>query len=654
MKRRTFLRVAGGAAFGMGIAKGGKENVVLGAKTERPNILWITCEDISPNLGCFGDAEARTPNLDKLASEGARYTNAFSVSGVCAPSRSCLITGMYPITLGTCHMRCNHTPPPHVRCFPAYLRDAGYYCTNNSKTDYQFDVPRDAWDECNRQAHWRNRPDKKQPFFAVFNFTVTHESQIGTLPKGPDDDRVPPETERHDPANAKVPPFFPDTPLIRRHWAHYYDLITRMDQQAGETLAQLEEDGFAENTLVFFYGDHGVGLPRAKRWLYDSGLHVPLILRWPGHVAPGSVSDRLVSFVDFSASVLSAAGVPIPGHMQGKAFLGGAAAAPRDAIYAARDRMDERYDLIRAVRDKRYKYIRNYQPYRPYAQYLAYPESFPVMQEMRRVKAEGKLEGPAALFFREAKPLEELFDTKADPYELNNLIEAKNSDFLRAESPEQAAVLSRLRAALDKWLDEAKDLGFVPETDLEAWLENGGPRLAGNPRPRYQTGGTASVFGRSLEAWVEDLNGGDPLRRLRAIVSIGLAGPVSAPILLASLEDPGGAVAFWGAVGLGHAGVKTPAVREALKRALERPEITAKLGAAEALNRLGWPGDMLDFAVEAAKHEDAFVRLRAVQILEEMAPNEPRVRGALEIALKDKVKYVARVAEHARGLPRSR
>jgi len=645
MKRRDFFRVAGGTVLGGSLAR--FTEAADAAKKTRPNILWITCEDISPNSGCYGDAEARTPNLDKLATQGARYTHAFSVSGVCAPSRSCLITGMYPITLGTCHMRCNHTPPSHVRCFPAYLRDAGYYCTNNSKTDYQFNVPRDAWDECNNRAHWRNREDKKQPFFAVFNFTVTHESKIGVLPKGSDDDRVPPEEERHDPMKAVLPPYYPDTPLIRKHWAHYYDLITRMDEQAGEILEQLEEDGFADNTLVFFYGDHGAGLPRAKRWLYDSGLQVPLLIRWPGHIEPGSVSDRLVSFVDFSGSVLSVAGVPVPGHMQGKPFLGDAAISPREYIYGARDRMDERYDLIRAVRDKRFKYIRNYQPYRTYAQYLTYPEGFPVMQEMRRVEAEGKLEGPTALFFRETKPLEELFDTEADPYELKNL----------ADSPEYADVLSRLRLELDQWIDDAKDLGFVPETDLDAWLENGGPNPRAGARLVYKAPEdreSVTVFGRSLTGWVSDLNEDDPLKRLRAIVSIGLAGPASESLLLASLEDPDGAVAFWGAVSLGHLGVKTSKIHETLQHALERPEITAQLGAAEALNRLGWSGDTKDALIKAANHSNPYVRLRATQIIEEMDLQESWVRETLESVLNDKLKYVVRVAEHALGIPASR
>ena len=233
----------------------------------RPNILWITTEDMSPDLGCYGDSEARTPNLDRFASEGARFSNAFSISGVCAPSRSALITGMYPTSIGTHHMRSKGVPPPDVKCFTEYLLAAGYYCSNNVKTDYNFDPPLTAWDESSRKAHWRGRAEG-QPFFSVINFTVTHESRIRAEPErfARLTAALTPE-DRHDPAKAQLPPYYPDDPIVRRDWANYYDLITAMDYKVGELLAQLEEDGLADNTIVFFYGDHGRGLPRAKRWI---------------------------------------------------------------------------------------------------------------------------------------------------------------------------------------------------------------------------------------------------------------------------------------------------------------------------------------------------------------------------------------------------
>ena len=454
----------------------------------RPNILWITAEDISPDLGCYGDTQARTPNLDQFASEGTLFTNAFSVSGVCAPSRSALITGMYPTSIGTHHMRSNVVPPSYVKCFTEYLRAAGYYCTNSSaelgrfkqpsgqaKTDYQFDSPLTAWDENSPNASWRGRA-KNQPFFSVINFEMTHESRI----------RVSHEVftrltgnltleDRHDPARVQLPPYYPDDPIVRRDWANYYDLITAMDYEVGELLAKLEEDGLAKNTIVFFFGDHGRGLPRAKRWIYDSGIRVPLMVRWPEKVKAGAVRNDLVSFVDFSPTVLSLAEIKIPTHIQGQAFLGDQSFPPRNYIYAARDRMDETYDIIRAVRDKKYKYIRNFEPGKPYAQFIRYAEKMPTMQVMRLYnKCEkslgsgcvnmGALKGPEKLFFLPVKPTEELYDTTVDPHEVNNL----------ANSSNHQGVMKEMRTALKNWMKHTEDLGLIPEDKLMARMRPGG------------------------------------------------------------------------------------------------------------------------------------------------------------------------------------
>ncbi len=437
---------------------------VLGAPPNRPNILWITCEDTCPDLGCYGDAYARTPNLDAFAKQGVRYANAFSISGVCAPSRSAIITGMYPTTIGTLHMRNKAVPPPYVRCFPEYLRAAGYYCTNNVKTDYNFDNPLTAWDDSSRKAHWRNRPAGR-PFFAVFNITTTHESQIRCTDAefARHMARVAPE-DRHDPAKAVLPPYYPDTPVVRNDWARYYDLVTAMDSQVADLLKQLDEDGLADSTIVFFYGDNGRGLPRGKRWVYDSGIHIPLIVRFPDGLGAGTVREDLVSFVDFGPTVLSLAGVEVPKHMQGRPFLGKRKMEPRDYVFAARDRMDETYDIIRAVRDKQYKYIRNFKACRPYAQYIDYMEKMPTMQEMRRLNKLGQLVGPQKLFFLPEKPEEELYDLKADPYEIHNL----------ADDPAQRELLRRMRGVLDKWMKDAHDLGLVPEEELNERMRPGG------------------------------------------------------------------------------------------------------------------------------------------------------------------------------------
>ena len=417
---------------------------------ERPNIVWIVGEDLGPELGCYGDAYASTPNLDKLASEGALFSHAFTHAPVCAPSRSGLITGQYPTKIGTHHMRSKLLDPPPA--FTTYLRKAGYFVAWPGKTDFNFDVPRDAFDST---RPWLNNLPN-QPFFAYLNFTDSHESKI----------RQPRESfnkvtsvlkpeQRHDPAKAELPPYYPDTPKVRQDWASYYDLVSHVDHRVGETLRVLEEKGLLENTVVFFFGDHGRGLPRAKRWVYDSGIRVPLIVRWPGRIEPGSVRDDLVSFVDLGATVLALAGVEQPKDMDGHVFLGPKTRA-RKYVFAARDRMDERFDRIRAVRDARFKYIRNYHPELPYAQRISYMEEMPTMQEWRRLHAEGKLTGPQKLFFAERKPPEELYDTEADPHEVRNL----------ASDPAHRAKLQELRGALDEWIRRTGDLGQVPEREL--------------------------------------------------------------------------------------------------------------------------------------------------------------------------------------------
>jgi N-sulfoglucosamine sulfohydrolase len=436
--------------------------------TKRPNILWVSFEDTNPFYGCYGDRVARTPNVDRLAGGGCRWTNAYSTAGVCAPARSAVITGMHPISIGTHHMRTAHTNrfapelptpysavvPHYVKCFTEYLRAAGYYCTNNVKTDYQFDPPLTAWDELSTSAHWRNRPDPEQPFFAVFNPTRTHES--GMWPENC------PEIA-FDPGAIELPPYFPDTPKVREAMARMYTNIEYCDGILGELLQQLEEDGLAENTVVFHWSDHGP-LPRGKRWPYDSGIHVPLVVRWPGHLDPGGVSEQLVSTIDLGPTVLSIAGVDIPQHMQGQAFLGPQAGAPREYVYASRDRYDESYDMVRAARDRRFKYIRNYRPELPYLLWIPYRNRHPIVQEMWRLYLAGKLEGPQLLMFQPRRPVEELYDTQADPHEIHNLV----------GDPAYQPQLERLRRALDAWIGQVGDMGEVPEAEMvRQWYPGG-------------------------------------------------------------------------------------------------------------------------------------------------------------------------------------
>jgi arylsulfatase A-like enzyme len=441
----------------------------------RPNILWVSFEDTNPFYGCYGDPVARTPVVDRLASEGTRFPLAFSTAGVCAPARSAVITGMYPIAIGTHHMRTSHTNPAvpelptpysallpaHVKCFTEYLRAAGWYCTNNEKTDYQFTEPRSAWDDCSGTAHWRNRPDPDQPFFAVFNPHDTHESGMwpGMV-----------EEITFDPASVIVPPTFPDTPKVREALAQMYTQIEIVDRRFGEVLAELTEDGLAENTLVVHWSDHGP-LPRGKRWPYDSGIHVPMIVRWPGRIEPGAVSDQLVSTMDLGPSMLSACHIEIPPHLQGRAFLGDAAAAapPRKYVHASRDRHDSSYDRVRAVRDRRWKYLRHYYPQQPYVSWIPFRNAHPIMQELLRLHALGELDGIPARFLADSRPREELYDCEADPHETENL----------AAEPAHRDTLERLRSECDRWLTEVGDLGAIPEAQMVAtWYPHGIPDVA--------------------------------------------------------------------------------------------------------------------------------------------------------------------------------
>jgi arylsulfatase A-like enzyme len=439
-----------------------------GKEAQAPNILCLVCEDISPFLGCYGDPVAITPNIDSLAQEGIRFTRMYSVSGVCAPSRNALITGMYPSGIGGNNMRTGNTkrvenvpdslqippyectPPPFVKCFTEYLREAGYYCTNNDKEDYQFKAPRSAWDESGRSAHWRNRPEGS-PFFAVFNFTRSHESQIWAWDQEP--------WIIH-PDSVEVPPYLPDTPLVRRDIARMHSNNTIMDREVGEVLAQLEEDGLLDQTIVIFYSDNGGPLPRGKRELLETGTRVPFIVRFPGREDDGKVVEELCSFVDVAPTILSLAGVKVPGYMQGQPFLGEQRTAPRTYVFGARDRMDEWFDCRRSVRDLGYRYVRNYRPDLGAYIDLAYRKQMNTMQELLRCREEGVLNREQAYWFRTEKEPEELYDLSTDPYELQNL----------AGDPAFNEVKERLSRELDRWIAEIDDKGVKYPAEKELML----------------------------------------------------------------------------------------------------------------------------------------------------------------------------------------
>lgn len=427
----------------------------------RPNIVWVVAEDMSPYLEYYGDSTIHAPNLHRIASEGVIYTNVYSTAGVCAPSRSTLATGMYQTSMGTHHMRTTGSPTylpegvvPYSTVIPAeakmhseYLRKAGYYVTNNSKEDYQFKAPVTAWDESSNEAHWRNRPEGK-PFFSIFNFNICHESGMWRNAEHP---------LQVDPDSVPVWPYYPDTPLVREEIARMYSNILEMDEQVGEILDQLEADGLMDSTIIVFYADHGGPLPRQKREIYDTGLKVPMFIRYPDKRMAGEYEDELVSFVDFAPTLLSMAGIEPPAHMQGRAFAGTYEdPTARQYIYAGRDRLDSEYDMVRAVRDQRFKYFKNYQPEKPYFMEIAYREQMRLMQALHEYDSLGQLNEQQALWFQNSKPEEELYDLENDPYELNNL----------AENPEYQDKLTELRQKLVEWQEKYGDKGFIPETEM--------------------------------------------------------------------------------------------------------------------------------------------------------------------------------------------
>jgi N-sulfoglucosamine sulfohydrolase len=507
------------ASLFLGLALAPASTLARAAPAEpdaRPNLLLLVAEDLSPRIGAFGDALAETPTIDRLAAEGVRYPNAFTAAAVCAPSRAALISGMHPIAIGAQHMRASSrpaggyasVPPPDMKAFPERLRAAGYYTFVTEKLDYQWSGhfpgsgPFTIWDAEDDPALWRGR-DPGQPFFGMLNFMETHESglfvPLGSWPHsvshlvlqlvrawrfGLSDDGAP-----ISPAAVVVPPYYPDTPTVRAEIARHYANIRSMDASVGAVLRQLEADGLLESTIVVFMTDHGDGLPRAKRELFDAGIHVPLVVRWPSRwrpagTKPGDTDERLVSAVDLAPTLLELAGVAPPPTVDGRSFVSG---APRQYVYASCDRMDEVADRQRAVRDTRFKYIRSWHPELVGAHPLVFRDNLESMRELRALYAEGRLDAAARRWF-EPNGRERLFDLRADPHELRDL----------SADPEHAAELTRLRAALDAWLAEVGDGSEEPEDAMVARFEPDG-RQQKTPAPRAELDGGRLVLEPAAE-----------------------------------------------------------------------------------------------------------------------------------------------------------
>lgn len=461
---------------GTGTAKGAQE---------RPNILILMAEDMSSRVAAFGDSVASTPNIDRLAASGVRFPNTFTTAGVCAPSRAAHITGMHQISIGAQHMRASSfpggsylaVPPAQVKAYPELLRREGYYTLTNHKLDYQFSTyaagsgPFTIWDYEGPEPDWKLRAEG-QPFFALINFGMTHESRM--FPKNVVEQHKKGWKKVTDPADVSVPPYYPDAPLIRQDMAQQYDNVHEMDRMVGLWLERLAADGLADNTIVIWTTDHGDGLPRSKREIYDSGIKVPMVVYWPdGYAPPGAVNGgedtRLVSFIDFAPSVLSWAGAEVPAWMQGRPVL----ADPdevREYIFASKDRLDEMPFRERAVRDGQYKYLLNYRPGEPGGKSLAYREQLNTMQELHKWFDSGRMNEQQAFWF-EPRPREELYNIVDDPFEVSNLV----------EDPAHEEVLERMRQAYSRWRDRVPDLSDGPESEMAQRFWPGGEQPVTEP-----------------------------------------------------------------------------------------------------------------------------------------------------------------------------
>ncbi|MGI9470497.1 MAG: sulfatase-like hydrolase/transferase [Rubripirellula sp.] len=572
---------------------------------DRPNIVWITAEDMSPTLGCYDDAFADTPFIDRLASQSARYTHAFATAPVCSPSRACLINGCIATTQGTHPMRSQLPIPKEMKGFPELLRAAGYYTTNNVKTDYNSAaepaIKEASWNECSANAHWRNRkPD--QPFFSVFNLMTTHQSRTMVWPYEQFQEEVQSDllpTEIHDPNRVPLPPYYPDTPTVRKTVARYYDCVTMIDQRVGAILVELVEEGLLDDTIIFFYSDHGSGMPRHKRALFDSGMRVPLLVRLPEKhrhlarsvAAKGDV-DRLVNFEDFAPTVLSIAGLKtVPDSMSGQAFLGPLDTDRRELVFGHRDRVDEVMDMARSARSHDFLYIRNFMPHLGYNQQNAWSDQGEIRRDFYALHASGDATPAQAQYLAKTRPREELYDCVTDPMNLQNL----------AGDSRYGKVLAQLRDDLRTHMVESRDLGLVPE--IELWRHaKAMPPMAWAKSEAFQAESILSAA---------ELVGTDDFE------AIGQA-----------LENEDASIRYWGAVSCTAATKLPPPLRDALVKHFEDPSPAVAIEAAGAIAKHERDQDAMSALVAWFDNDDRTVALHAARTVELLA--DPTAKSAMQ------------------------
>ena len=577
----------------------------------QPNILWITCEDLSPILGCYGDRVANTPNIDLFAQNAVRFTNAYASAPICTPARSSLITGVYASSMGTHHLRGVVPKSDKIKCFTEFLRERGYYCTNNVKEDYNFITPEEAWDESSDSAHWRNRKPE-QPFFSVFNFMVTHQSQTRYgIEKLNEINSTLDEKDRINPDDVEIPPYYPDTPIVRNNIASLYTQVHIMDKKFQEIINQLEEDGLRENTIIFFYSDHGTGLPRGKGYLHDTGIKVPLIIEFPekyNHYSPakaGAFSDELVNFIDFPPTVLSLTGIDPPKHMQGNPFLGQYKKDSNDYVVSIRDRRDEVLMFSRSIRTDKYHYIRNFLPHRPRMQRNFYSEITPIRQELRRLDNLGLLQSNEDWLMEDSVPVDELYDTETDPHELNNL----------AQEAEHLEIMELLKRNLFSWMVETKDLGLVPEYEMIEKSKDG---------PPYDT------FSGNF----------DPKPILDLVDKIG-RGKQHIDSFNFALQSSNPVYRYWGATGLAALGQNAVESKELLQSTLNDPVPYVRFAASEAICNIGYPRKGVEILSKGLDSESVVNQLHASQILMAVGKNAAFALPKMKIAIDNLYKIGA-------------
>lgn len=565
-----------------------------------PNILWITTEDISLELGCYGDAYADTPNLDKLAENSIRYTRFFAESPMCAPSRSTIITGIHNGPLGSSQMRSNHRIPETIRPFTAYLREAGYYCVNNSKTDYNLardssgenkEFVAEGWDQSSPKAHWRNRPEGK-PFFCIFNYVDTHQSRasrndyeyfVEKVQSRLSKDRI------HNPEKAPLPPHYPKSEIARITEARYHDCITTLDDFVGKVLAELEGDGVADDTIVFFYSDHGAGMPTGKACASNFGLRCPLLVHFPEKYrdlapsGPDKVSDRLTCFADLAPTALNLAGVGIPPVMSGIPFLGAEVPEAPQYVHGTRDRMDETLETTRWISDGRYLLVRSYRTDIPYDQQSVtsfYNGNGKLCQEIRELKETGKLNEMQLHFWGDRRPGVMLFDSEADPWNTTNL----------ATAPAHFQRVDEMLAALETEMVAKRDLGFWPEPELADAEKEASARELALSRDRYplerilETAKLESV--KELKERLGENHFAIRYWAVVALANLGADAKGAIPQLTECLTDESASVRIEAATLLPTL-TDSPASVKLLTRELDSPNEWAACRAARGLEEIG-------------------------------------------------------------------